>query len=167
LCIPVGIPEWVNRRDGNSRYLRYLPWDKKKNQVLVGPFGATHHSREILKEISYHQIFHFELDRLAPRNYYKLLAEFRYVLCPRGNGIDTHRLWETLYSGSIPIVEQTEWSSYFISHGLPIIEVKSLLDAEIVRDAISNSSWQDGFETDRIPALTIKYWKSQIDKFQN
>lgn len=27
-----------------------------------------------------------------------------YVLCPRGNGVDTHRLWETLYMGSIPIV---------------------------------------------------------------
>lgn len=27
-----------------------------------------------------------------------------FVLCPRGNGIDTHRLWEALYMGSIPIV---------------------------------------------------------------
>ena len=26
------------------------------------------------------------------------------VICPRGNGLDTHRLYETLYLGSIPIV---------------------------------------------------------------
>lgn len=30
----------------------------------------------------------------------------KFVLCPRGNGIDTHRLWETLYMGSIPIVRR-------------------------------------------------------------
>ena len=29
-----------------------------------------------------------------------------FVLCPRGNGVDTHRLWETLYMGSIPIVQK-------------------------------------------------------------
>jgi len=29
----------------------------------------------------------------------------KFVVCPEGNGIDTHRIWETLYMGSIPIVE--------------------------------------------------------------
>jgi hypothetical protein len=39
----------------------------------------------------------------------KFLREIRnhsFVLCPRGNGVDTHRLWETLYMGSIPIVKR-------------------------------------------------------------
>ena len=37
----------------------------------------------------------------------KFLSEIRnhlFVLCPRGNGVDTHRVWETLYMGSIPIL---------------------------------------------------------------
>lgn len=29
-----------------------------------------------------------------------------FVLCPDGNGIDTHRLWECLYLGAIPIVKR-------------------------------------------------------------
>jgi hypothetical protein len=29
-----------------------------------------------------------------------------FVFCPRGVGYDTHRLWETLYMGSIPIVKR-------------------------------------------------------------
>lgn len=32
------------------------------------------------------------------------IRNHKFVLCPRGNGVDTHRLWETLYMGSIPIV---------------------------------------------------------------
>lgn len=31
-----------------------------------------------------------------------------FVLCPRGSGIDTHRLWESLYLGSIPVVRLNE-----------------------------------------------------------
>jgi len=31
------------------------------------------------------------------------MTEHRFVLCPRGNGIDTHRMWEALYSKTIPV----------------------------------------------------------------
>jgi hypothetical protein len=34
------------------------------------------------------------------------IRNHEFVLCPRGGGIDTHRLWETLYMGSIPIVRR-------------------------------------------------------------
>ena len=39
----------------------------------------------------------------------KFLREIKahaFVLCPRGAGLDTHRLWETLYMGSIPILKR-------------------------------------------------------------
>ena len=40
-------------------------------------------------------------------NYYlSKLNEYKFILCPFGNGIDTHRIWETLYSGSIPVVKK-------------------------------------------------------------
>lgn len=34
------------------------------------------------------------------------LKSHPFVLCPRGNGLDTHRLWEALYMGSIPVVRR-------------------------------------------------------------
>ncbi len=40
------------------------------------------------------------------RKYLRELRNHEFVLCPRGNGVDTHRLWETLYMGSIPIVQR-------------------------------------------------------------
>ena len=38
-------------------------------------------------------------------NFLREIKSSKFVLCPRGNGIDTHRLWESLYMGSIPIVK--------------------------------------------------------------
>ena len=29
-----------------------------------------------------------------------------FIISPPGNGIDTHRVWETIYAGSYPVVEK-------------------------------------------------------------
>lgn len=31
------------------------------------------------------------------------------VACPRGNGVDTHRIWESLYLGSLPVVSNQDF----------------------------------------------------------
>ena len=36
--------------------------------------------------------------------YLRELASYRFCLCLRGNGIDTHRFWESLYLGVIPVI---------------------------------------------------------------
>jgi hypothetical protein len=36
--------------------------------------------------------------------YLKELGEHRFCLCIRGNGLDTHRFWECLYLGVIPVI---------------------------------------------------------------
>ena len=40
--------------------------------------------------------------------YVNELTTYRFCLCIRGNGIDTHRFWESLYLGVIPVVVVNE-----------------------------------------------------------
>jgi hypothetical protein len=40
--------------------------------------------------------------------YINALKGSEFVLCPRGNGIDTHRFWEALYLGCIPICHKAD-----------------------------------------------------------
>jgi hypothetical protein len=47
----------------------------------------------------------------------------KFVFCPRGNGYDTIRMWETLYLGSIPIVRENPVVNEF-AKWLPICVVK-------------------------------------------
>lgn len=39
--------------------------------------------------------------------YLRNLFSHRFVLCPPGNGEDTHRMWEALYCGAIPVVRES------------------------------------------------------------
>ena len=60
------------------------------------------------------------------RNYQSFLekmSEYKWIACPRGNGVDTHRLWETLYLNRIPVTERTVNSENFKEAGFPIILV--------------------------------------------
>lgn len=81
-----------------------------------------------------------------------------FVLCPRGNGVDTHRLWETLYMGSIPIVirdiAHSDWTD------LPILFVDSWEEVTEERlrvelDRIQKTEWN-------MEKLLIGYWINRI-----
>jgi len=40
----------------------------------------------------------------SKEDYFIELASHKYAICPRGNGLDTHRIWECLYLDVIPII---------------------------------------------------------------
>jgi hypothetical protein len=44
---------------------------------------------------------------VSPQEYHKILSQYEFCICPEGNGVDTHRLWEALYLKCIPIVLQS------------------------------------------------------------
>jgi hypothetical protein len=79
------------------------------------------------------------------------LRSHKFVLCPRGNGIDTHRLWETLYMGSIPIVLNCVALEEFSD--LPILFI---------------DSWNDINETmleDKYKEIVSRVWNMEKLKF--
>jgi hypothetical protein len=55
-------------------------------------------------------------------NYLMSLREHNFVLCPEGNGIDTHRLWETLYMGGIPIIKSNKSLNGLVKN-LPVLVI--------------------------------------------
>lgn len=64
--------------------------------------------------------------RIAPQTFHRLLRLSLFTPCPAGNGLDTHRIWEAMYLGSIPLVLEAE---YFPAlDGWPVILVKTWED---------------------------------------
>lgn len=45
----------------------------------------------------------------AQRDYYELIARSKFVLCPRGHGPSSFRVYETLGSGRVPVVISDDW----------------------------------------------------------
>ena len=90
--------------------------------------------------------------------YLRNMRNHKFAICPRGNGVDTHRLWEALYVGSIPIVRRDTAMHTFAD--LPICWVDNWTDVtpeflEEEYNRIMTSSWN-------LKKLTIGYWESYI-----
>lgn len=87
-----------------------------------------------------------------------------FVFCPRGNGLDTHRLWETLYMGSIPIVMRDIGYSAF--EDLPILFVDDWdnITPEFLEECkknIEDNMMQGKYNMEK---LKVSYWINHIKK---
>jgi len=61
-----------------------------------------------------------------PKTYHYELSKYEFCICPEGNGVDTHRLWECFYSKTIPIVLKNEFIDVIRSKtNLPMVVLDS------------------------------------------
>ncbi len=133
--LPIGIENYRWGVNGNPRYITHSkPLFKGDPRFMVGPFGKTHPIREVVEEVFIGQSPRWSKfsGYIPPSEFDQLSGEFEYVLCPRGNGVDTHRLWETLYRGRVPIVMSDAWSNSLRMLNLPIRYVGEWNELEVM-----------------------------------
>jgi hypothetical protein len=95
-------------------------------------------------------------------NYLANLRRLNFVLCPEGNGMDTHRLWETLYMGGVPVVVKSKYlDSLYLK--LPLVRLDSWND--LLNPSILEAKW---FEVQQLQwddsILRQTYWQNRISR---
>lgn len=162
--LPIGIENLRLATNGDTRlFSREFFVEEKSEKVLLGPFSKTHVERdEFLFSDFADDKFVILNDRLKPRCYAQLSSAFRFIAAPRGNGLDTHRFWETLYRGGIPIVKKSVWSTQIRELGIPLLEVNSW-HANDVREAVNFAEKSMSVRLE-LPQLWINWWERLIRK---
>jgi len=69
-----------------------------------------------------------DLGRIPAGAHRQALSRYGFVAAPPGNGYDTHRAWEALYLGCVPIVYDSEFSRDLLRRGLPVWIVDSFAE---------------------------------------
>jgi hypothetical protein len=165
--LPIGIENFRWGVNGNPKFMKSdITFMDRKAEVLIGPFGLTHPIRyEIKEKFSGGGISGASLlaERCGPREYSEIASKYRFVGAVRGNGVDTHRLWETLYRGSIPLIQNDEWAMGLRGLNLPIIEIDNWEEREILE--IAKSPIDRGFDAEKIEALWWPFWKKLISTY--
>jgi hypothetical protein len=87
-----------------------------------------------------------DYSRIGRLKFLKQVRKQSYVLCPEGNGVDTHRIWETLYLGGIPIILSSNVLNPLLSE-LPVL---------IIRD------WKELYDKE---FLEVKWYEMQTKKY--
>ena len=98
----------------------------------------------------------FRFIKQEPRAYLLDLNNSKYTICPWGNGFDTHRLWESLYLGSIPVTKFHKAYEQF--QDLPIIFIKNWKKVDL--DFLNMAA--NKLPNPNLNKLTIDYWELKI-----
>lgn len=109
--IPLGIADSFSTKNLNTKeifnYLNLSFNNKQKIMYLNFRINTNYFHRNKLYKIFKDKTW-VDIDEpnISKSSYLKKIKQSNFTLCPWGNGVDTHRLWEAIYLGSIPITKQ-------------------------------------------------------------
>lgn len=134
-----------------KKYMLYINFNVNTNRKVREPIY------KIFKSDEDFYVSKYDSDK---QNYQMNIVNSNFILCPEGNGLDTHRVWEVLYSGSIPIVKK--FSGFESFKNLPILFVDKFED---INKEFLNKSFEKFEEMNfNLELLDFKYWSNFILK---
>ncbi len=115
----------ANRQWGADRidHVFAVARDIRKDGLLYANVNPTHPSRAHALEVAGRLPGATIESNVDFGHFVAQLARHRFCLCPRGNGIDSHRFWEALYLDAIPVVIRPDWISSY--SGFPVVLLNS------------------------------------------
>ena len=160
--IPLGLAN--NYSPKNIRFLdlinNNLIEEKKINKIYCN-FNPNTNDKE--RQAIFHmsekdENFSFDQPTLSIDKYIKRIKKHKYVLAPWGNGFDTHRVWEALYLGSIPIIKRHVTYQYLDENSILFIDKYE----DINNSKIKN--FEKRYSELNPEILNIEFWTKKIHK---
>lgn len=96
------------------------------------------------------------------QSYLEELAQHKFALSPRGNGLDCHRTWEALLMGCYPIVRSSTLDQLF--EDLPVLIVGEW--QEVTEEFLNNKYIEMSLKVYNLEKIYAQYWLDQIRNCQ-
>ena len=168
--VPLGLQNLHWRFDGNIQsdpetYKKYKSNPKEKK--ILGSFSVhnNHHERSTCLNAAEKINCDFRMFKPEYRknesyvdDYFNVASRYKFVLCPWGAGVDTHRLWETLYLGSIPITRHHRVYRDF--KDFPILFLDDWLELIEIDFESTYNYYKEKLQTEH--RIYFEYWRNKI-----
>lgn len=161
--IPLGLSNsYSNKNLLVEDFSNFKPVDfKDKKDVLYINFSQN--TNHLIRDNLYEKFKNYnwtEIDKpnLDKDSYFRKINANKFILSPWGNGIDTHRIWESLYAKSIPVTKYHH--TFSTSNNLPIIFVNEY--SEISIEFLMSKEDELLRKKYKFDLLKNSYWKNEI-----
>lgn len=133
--LPIGVPlhsdfyfDFISRKkilpfSSQKKLIKAIKFKiKKKYLIYCNYHFAMNSERANCKKKLLKSLCYYTPKRISLKNTWNEIKNYQFIVCPEGNGVDTHRVWEGLLLGAIPIVKINFLSPLYGK--LPIIIIK-------------------------------------------
>ena len=158
--IPIGLSN-NHPKNVNFENLELKP-NTVKEELLYLNFNIQtneKHRKNLYDKFAIYDWATVEKAELSIESYVENLTAHKYSLCPWGNGLDTHRFWESIYLGTIPITQKK--LTYQTAEGLPHLLVDKYEEINLNLLTKNNLSTEESFKYEK---LKVSYWINLMDK---
>lgn len=98
--------------------------------------------------------------------YLQEMSTCRFVLSPRGNGLDCHRTWEALLIGTIPIVRTSALDCLFERLPVVIVQEWTEVNEQFLKDKFEEICIRSKNREYEFARLSFDYWWKQVESYQ-
>ncbi|EPZ36800.1 hypothetical protein O9G_004592 [Rozella allomycis CSF55] len=162
--LPIGIAnyKWGH---GNITLIKHIaerkkPFHKRQTLLYVNMNAGTDRSgvrATLEKRFSSFSNVKILNGRVLYKEYLEHLQDAKFVLSPRGNGLDCHRTWESMIMGAVPIILSSEMDKMFFNvTNVIILKTWEELNEEML------TSFKPDFQGDGSDIIYAKYWYDKI-----
>lgn len=157
--IPIGVN--YNKRSGLEIAVKKANETAKSHLLYMNFNLSTYpHERKPVFKLFHGKSFCYESNVKSFEDYAKDLAASKFVLSPRGAGLDCFRTWEAIYMGSFPVVRSSSLDP--LLEDLPVLIID---DWKQVTEEFLNLKYEElKNKTYNMEKLTPEYWIHMIQQ---
>ncbi len=167
--IPIGFENRRYRNNGKLNILNkhQVNQNLKNNKIFSSFSTSTNYIlRKPLELISKKRddIYYKKFNN--SKDYFFELSKSEFNLCPSGNGLDTHRIWETLLVKATPVVERNYLTESLFNEGVPLLIIDNWdtfyqLTYDDLVNLNSKNLHKDGYKY-----IKSDYWLKKINSYK-
>ena len=173
ISLPLGVTNFCNDSQphliygDNSLFFDTIQNEKQLNTLAYMNFNINTYPNErnnvwnMFKDKPWVKTGSIENTKEGRLKYMNDIYNSKFCICPRGNGLDTHRLWESLYLKTIPVVI---YHTHFKNMtDLPILFINDWTE---VSEEFLNIKYEEMSKKQyNLDKLKIGYWENVITTF--
>ena len=134
---------------------------KKSNRIYCNFHFRLNKARKNCFEKIPKKLCKFQNIKISQENTWKEIKKYNFIACPDGNGYDTHRFWEAVILGSIPIVLKKH-KLIDLYKNFPILAINRWED---INEKLLKTTYSNIKKTKyNYNLLLLKYWINLISK---
>lgn len=168
--IPIGLQlRFYDTKNKVIELLKKYTYTKDRRAKIFYAFSPETNTKRIdaLKALQAHPLGLGPKKFISVEEYYSEVSHCFFNASPNGNGIDCHRTWESLYLGTIPVLEKSHVSKYWENIGLPVLLIDSWSEILTMDESFLIKTYSNLQSKLSSPSLYMNYWTDMILKYKN
>ncbi len=165
--IPIGLENRRRMKHGRKKWFKSIKSNKTSSVLLSFNEYNNFSERSLVKKALSRNKNIDSIDFENTEDYFNNLRKYKFVVCPEGNGPDTHRTWEALLLNTVPIFKLTKFTENLNNSGIPGIYLNNWEDLNKISNKELDAMYKELTKVNISKYAHFDFWKEIIQKKRN